>query len=139
MSIDLSNVRKIQKVTSIRRGGHGKLAIQIVNSINGRRIGLSHCLFEQLGMPDEVCFAVDGDKLLVGTNVDEDKYKVSTTETKHLIYSAEIVFSLTEELGLKFGTGEASKTSVTFDDIRMDDADGKPVAVVTIPRNNTEE
>lgn len=141
MKLNLKNLRMeaetVKKSTNFKSKGRGMFSISIVNNRNGKRLEFSEFLYEKLNKPNTVQFMVIPKKglLLIGKSLgEENSYKVSTTG-RPVVYSAGLVYSLTEIFGLDY----TNKTSTSFHHIEIDDSDESVIAIVEIKNFGVEE
>lgn len=118
------------EVTS-KRGGKAEKSVSIVLCDNGKRLTMSASLFEALGQPDVVkCAVVVKNKyLVIARDIDsvDMTYNVSN-KGKGIIYNSELVRSIAEAFSLDF----SNKTSMSFNNVKIEDIDGIMTAFVKI-------
>ena len=115
----------------IKRGGGSKISISIINSEkNGKRMIFSKKLLEELGNPLEIQFVLSTTEscLFIGENLlpDENKYAF-TKEGFNVLYCGAIIPKIVTTFGLDYSNG---KTSLTFNNIEIEEMGGSPVAIV---------
>lgn len=116
---------KKEKVTS-RKGG----VLTIVNSEkHGKRVVFSESFIETMELEDTVNIGFEGNRLLVAQNVaEEGHYRLYKQGKKFVVYSAELVRTITELMRLDF----TNKVSYTFFDVDVTEYKGHQVAVFSM-------
>ena len=128
------NIPKVQSTSSAYSFG-------IVNSKNGKRLTFSKSLSEKLGLIETVDILpmIDDGILLVSADLPFEAASTGTVnkDEKKICYGAALVALVTESFKLNF-TG---KTSISFNDITIEDYEGHPVAFINIgkPKETADE
>ena len=109
---------KESEILAIIKRASNICSLSVVNAKgNGKRIRFSGALHDALGNPISVQVVKDGNRLVVGERLPgaEKTYRFSPDEVTNIIYSAVLVFWLTEKFGLDY----SDRTSRTFTDIKI--------------------
>ena len=118
------------EVTS-KRGGRAEKSVSLVLCDNGKRLTMSAILFEALGQPEKVKCAVIADRryLIIAHDIKsvDTTYNVSN-KGKGIIYNSELVRTIADTFSLDF----SNKTSMSFNNVKIENIDGVATAFVQI-------
>lgn len=118
------------EVTS-KRGGRAEKSVSLVLCDNGKRLTMSAILFEALGQPEKVKCAVIADRryLIIAHDIKsvDTTYNVSN-KGKGIIYNSELVRTIADTFSLDF----SNKTSMSFNNVKIENIDGVATAFVKI-------
>lgn len=118
------------EVTS-KRGGRAEKSVSLVLCDNGKRLTMSASLFEALGQPEKVKCAVIADRryLIIAHDIKsvDTTYNVSN-KGKGIIYNSELVRTIADTFSLDF----SNKTSMSFNNVKIENIDGVATAFVKI-------
>lgn len=149
MSVDSKALMKratsISKITQGNTaGGTSKMSITVVYNRNGKRIVISKKLAEVLKLTStaQVSFVVDDGVILLGKVTSDNKderieltLKDEKDTIKDVITGKKISYNADAAYGIatSFGLDYSNKSSMSFDNIEVDDSDpDNPIAVITI-------
>lgn len=127
---------KNSRLANINRTSNGIYSVNIVNNKNGKRVSFSKPLSLKLGLQDSIDIVALEEEgvILIAKNL---PYDVKSTyglrgDDKKIIYSSELVQSLTEIFALDFST----KTSCSFTDITVNADDNMLMAAIKITKTS---
>ena len=112
--------------------GASKYSFSIVNNINGKRMTVSKALCADLALDKTAYFLPveeTGNLLISASPIGDNSSHCSLSGTdKKIAYNASLVQMVTAAFKLDF----TQKTSMSFADIRIDNLNGNPVAIISI-------
>ena len=131
----LQHVTHADIENKVRRGGSSALSINIVCSEkHGKRVKLSHALFEGLGSPTQIQVAQSGNRLIIGEKLPNatQTFAFSKGTGFNILYRPALVHWLIDTFGLKYKqakTNPQGPVSKSFSNIEIGSKDVKGVAI----------
>lgn len=114
--------------TSSSKGAKKAGIISIINNVNGHRMSLSKLLMKKLNDPESVQFAFKGNEFIIAEKIPTggNRFNISKTGKKNIIYARELVQEITDKYRLDF----SNRTSLTLYKVKYKRVNGQVVAII---------
>ncbi|MBP1157680.1 MULTISPECIES: hypothetical protein [unclassified Paenibacillus] len=97
---------------------------------NGKRVTIAPDVIGAIGSPDSVQFAYTNSGVVIGNDLglDDKRFLLRTSGKKSVIYSGGLAQEIVETFGLDF----KGRSTISYDNVKITNLEGKPVAIVTL-------